>query len=60
MKCADCKWWKAQDVNGFCLRYPPQLILIETEVAKYINSEYPETGGLDYCGEFSEKETTEK
>ena len=59
MKCADCKWWKAKNtVNGYCLRYPPSVVTINSKTEDFIitDSRYPETGRLNYCGEFSEKE----
>lgn len=53
MKCADCKWWESETryryqsldndfIFSYCRRYPKRT----------------ETREDYYCGEFSEKETT--
>lgn len=54
VKCANCKYWKPEYqhdyTEGICRRMPPTAHIRKDCTA------WPETTGLDWCGEFVAKE----
>jgi DNA-directed RNA polymerase alpha subunit len=66
-RCKNCQFWLRQseeDVSGQCRRYPPDLPQIEAQLeamqatgASPFVGVWPDTLGLDWCGEFQAKES---
>jgi DNA-directed RNA polymerase alpha subunit len=66
-RCKNCQFWMRQsdeDVSGQCRRFPPQLPQIEKQLeameatgASPFVGVWPDTLGLDWCGEFQARET---
>ena len=63
MYCADCKWWLYSTRESGYLAPPydkdPQYLRGHCQKAlPVVGIGWPLTGGYQFCGEFSEKETT--
>ena len=66
-RCKNCQFWVRQaeeDVSGQCRRFPPELPQIEAQLeamqatgASPFVGVWPDTLGLDWCGEFQPRET---
>jgi DNA-directed RNA polymerase alpha subunit len=65
-RCKNCQFWVRQaeeDVSGQCRRFPPELPQIEAQLeamqatgAGPFVGVWPDTLGLDWCGEFQARE----
>ena len=54
--CAACAHWNSEDgTKGECRRNAPQLITFEIDDDTRVESRFPVTNGIDWCGDFDEK-----
>jgi DNA-directed RNA polymerase alpha subunit len=66
-RCKNCQFWVRQaeeDTSGQCRRFPPELPQLEAQLeamqatgASPFVGVWPDTLGLDWCGEFQARET---
>lgn len=47
--CATCRWWQGEEDLGYCKRFPPLVVVINSES----ETEFPVMRHDDHCGEHS-------
>jgi hypothetical protein len=63
-RCATCRWWEPQfgrrdHSEGQCRRHGPSMsMVVTTDRYRAENGRWPETRGVDWCGDFELMPTT--